>query len=157
MIGCTPGPGMLKSIVLVVPRVRWLLSSGARRYCRAGSVSALLLTVNVASSRRSSNKSKLKRTGGRLRLWLRIRWLTRLNSFMAFPSESRHEAEPRLQATGQRPTTSRPDLPRRTHRCQLMPASPKLNLATAAFEVVWTPGFVQPDPDLTILTTLIVV
>jgi hypothetical protein len=38
-----------------------------------------------------------------------------------------------------------------------MPASPELNLATAAFEVVWTPGFVQPDPDLTILTTLIIV
>jgi hypothetical protein len=146
---------MLKSIVSG-PGVALESSIAWRRVVVPSSPngSAALLTVKVVSSRRSSNKSKLKRTGGRLRLWVRIQRFTRLNSFMAFPSKSRHEEEPGLQPTGQRPTTSRPDLPRRTHRCQLMPASPKLNLATAAFEVVWTPGLVQPDPDLTVLTQL---
>src|SRR5271166_4152255 len=154
----TKGPGMLKSIVSG-PGVALESSIAWRRVVVPSSPngSAALLTVKVVSSSRSTNKSKLKRTGCRLRLCVRIQRFTRLNSYMVFPSKSRHEEEPGLQPTGQRPTTSRPDLPRRTHRCQLMPASPKLNLATAAFEVVWTPGFVQPDPDLTILTTLIVV
>src|SRR5208283_5163647 len=131
LIVCTPGPGMLKSIVSA-PEVGLAVALASMIAWRSepGPLSALLVTVNVASSTRSSTSSK-ERLTGRFRSRLRIRRLTRLTSFMAFPSERRREAGPQLRPTGQRPTTSRPDLPLRTYRCQLMPASPKLNAATA--------------------------
>src|SRR5271157_1876702 len=119
-IVCTPGPGVLKSIVSG-PGVALEASIACRRVSVPDGPdgSTALVTVNVASSSQSSTNSK-DRLRGRFRLRLRIRRLTRLNSFMSFPSESRHEEEPGLQPTGERPTTSRPDLPRRTHRCRCL-------------------------------------